>query len=104
LIVLTLHHSLFLLSTPTFHRVVPLLQTCSTYEFVYDHVYFWLHVYLLDLSSTYRENMQPLSFWICLTSLTMMFSSFIHLPLNDKIPSFFMAEYYLAIKYSTWNF
>jgi hypothetical protein len=37
-------------SFPEFHRVVPLLQTCSTYEFVYDNaclVYmfiFWIYL------------------------------------------------------------
>jgi hypothetical protein len=36
---------------PSFHRV-PLLQTCSTYEFLYDHVYFCVCAYLLDLSFT----------------------------------------------------
>jgi hypothetical protein len=39
-------------SFPEFHRVVPLLKTCSTSEFVYDHVWFCVCVYFLDLSST----------------------------------------------------
>jgi hypothetical protein len=58
-------------SFPEFHRVVPLLQTCSTYEIVHD--YFYVYVYLLDLSSTpcMRENMRLLSFWVWLTSLNM---------------------------------
>jgi hypothetical protein len=38
-------------SFPEFHRVVPLLQSCSTFEFVYDHAGFCVYVYLLDLSS-----------------------------------------------------
>jgi hypothetical protein len=33
-------------SFPKFHRVVPLLQTCSTSEFVYDHAWFCVYVYL----------------------------------------------------------
>jgi hypothetical protein len=28
-------------SFPEFHKVIPLLQKCSTYEFVCDHVWFW---------------------------------------------------------------
>jgi hypothetical protein len=40
-------------SFPEFHRVVPLLQTRSTSEFVYVHVCFCVYVYLLELSSTY---------------------------------------------------
>jgi hypothetical protein len=35
-------------SIPEFHRVVPLLLTCSSYEFVYTC--FCIYVYLLDLS------------------------------------------------------
>jgi hypothetical protein len=33
-------------SFPEFHGVVPLLRTCSTSEFVYDHVCFCVYVYL----------------------------------------------------------
>jgi hypothetical protein len=33
-------------SFPEFHRVVPLLQTCSTSEFIYDNAGFCLYVYL----------------------------------------------------------
>jgi hypothetical protein len=39
-----------------FHRVVPLLQTCSTYECVYDHVGFSVYFCLLDLPSMYKRN------------------------------------------------
>jgi hypothetical protein len=39
-----------------------ILQTCLTYKYVYDHACFCVHVYLLDLSSTYETNKQPLSF------------------------------------------
>jgi hypothetical protein len=39
-----------------------------------------------------RENMRPLVFWAWLTSLTMMFSSSIHVPTNDKISFFFVVE------------
>jgi hypothetical protein len=49
------------LSFPEFHRVVPLLQTCSTYTLVYDHVCPCVYLYLLDLPHM-SENMQPLSF------------------------------------------
>jgi hypothetical protein len=46
--ILMLHHSPFLSFLPQ----VPLLQTCSTYKFIYDHVCFYVYVVLLDLSST----------------------------------------------------
>jgi hypothetical protein len=46
----------FLSSFPEFHRVVPLLQTWSTYEFVYDHACLYVYAYLLDLSSSYERN------------------------------------------------
>jgi hypothetical protein len=36
---------------PKFNRVVPLFQTYSTYEFVYDHTCFCVYVYLLYLFS-----------------------------------------------------
>jgi hypothetical protein len=39
---------------PEFCRVVSLLQTCSTYAFVYDHTCFCVYVYLLDVSSMYE--------------------------------------------------
>jgi hypothetical protein len=41
-------------SFPKFHRIISLLQTCSTYAFVYDHTCFCVYVYLLDLSSIYE--------------------------------------------------
>jgi hypothetical protein len=43
-------------SFPEFHRVVPLLQTWSTYEFVYDHACFCVYVYLLYLSFMYKRK------------------------------------------------
>jgi hypothetical protein len=43
-----------------------------------------------------RENMQPLSFWTWLTSLNMIFSSSIHLPVSDKILFFFMIHIFLT--------
>jgi hypothetical protein len=43
-------------SFPKFHRVVPLLQICSTYEFVYCHACFYVYVCLLDLSSMYEKT------------------------------------------------
>jgi hypothetical protein len=36
-------------SFPKFHRVVPLLQTCFTYEFLSDHVCFGIYVYLFAI-------------------------------------------------------
>jgi hypothetical protein len=45
----------FFLSFPEFHRVVTLLQTCSTSEFVYDHVCF-VYVCLLELSFMYERR------------------------------------------------
>jgi hypothetical protein len=50
---------LILFSFPSFpksHRVVPLLQTCSTYEFIYAHICFCGYVYLLGLSSMYNRK------------------------------------------------
>jgi hypothetical protein len=47
-----------------------------------------------------RENIQLLVFWAWLTWLRTIFSSSIHLPANDKISFFFMAEEYsIAYKY-----
>jgi hypothetical protein len=57
------------LSFPKFHRVVPLSQEWSTYEFVYDQVCFCVYVYLLDLPFMYEGKHEPLSFWACFTSL-----------------------------------
>jgi hypothetical protein len=37
--------------SPKLHSIVPLLQTCSSYEFVYDHVCFCAYAYLWDISS-----------------------------------------------------
>jgi hypothetical protein len=47
---------------PEFPKLLPVLQTCSIYEFVYDHVCFCVYVSLLHLSSCVRENMRPLCF------------------------------------------
>jgi hypothetical protein len=58
-------------SSPEFHRIVPLLQTCSIFKCVYDifNIYTYIYnmclflyiiyticVYLLDLSSTYERK------------------------------------------------
>jgi hypothetical protein len=67
---------------PKFHRVVPLLQTCSTTEFVYDYACFCVYVYLWIYLQCIRENMHLLCFWSWLTSLNMMTSNCIHLPSN----------------------
>jgi hypothetical protein len=66
------------LSFPKFHRVVPLLQTCSTTEFVYDHACFCVYIYLRIYLPCMRENMHLLCFWSGL--LNMMSSNCIHLP------------------------
>jgi hypothetical protein len=47
--------------------------------------------FALDLKSTYKGDYMIFGLLI-LTLLRMMFSSFIHLPSNDKISFFFMAE------------
>jgi hypothetical protein len=59
-------------SFPKFHRVVPLLQTSSTFEFVYDHACFYMYIYLWICLPHMRENMHLLCFWSWLTSLTMI--------------------------------
>jgi hypothetical protein len=58
-------------SFPVFHRVVLLLQTCSTYEFVYDNGYFCEGLRNLDLThSLYRFGLPvynscfSFSFWV----------------------------------------
>jgi hypothetical protein len=50
-------------SFPEFHRVVPLLQTCSTTEFIHDHVWFCVYVYLWTYLPCMREKMHFLCFW-----------------------------------------
>jgi hypothetical protein len=72
----------FFLSFHEFHRVVPLLQTCSTFEFVYDHVCFCVYVYLWIYLPHMRENMRLLCFWSWLISFNMMSSNCIYLPSN----------------------
>jgi hypothetical protein len=71
-------------------RVFPLLQTCSTSEFVYNHTCFCICVYLWIYLPHMRENIQPLSFWAWLTSLNTMSSNCIHLPSNHMLTSFFV--------------
>jgi hypothetical protein len=61
-ILFTHYHSHFLSSFSKSHSRVLLLQTCSTSEFVYDHVWFSVYVYLLDLSSTYERKHVDLIF------------------------------------------
>jgi hypothetical protein len=63
-------------SFPEFHRVVPLLQICSTSEFVYDHACFCACVYLW----IYLLPMWLLCFWFWVASLNMMSSNCIRLP------------------------
>jgi hypothetical protein len=47
-----------------FHRIVPPLQTCSTYEFVYGHARFCEYAYPLDLSSTYERKYVTFVFFL----------------------------------------
>jgi hypothetical protein len=53
---LTLYHSFFLSLLPKFYRVVPQLQSCSIYTYVFDYVCFCVYICLLDLSSTYERK------------------------------------------------
>jgi hypothetical protein len=46
-----------------FHRVLPLLQICFIYKWIYDHVWFCVYIYLLDLYSTSERKHVTLSFW-----------------------------------------
>jgi hypothetical protein len=45
-------------SFPKFPRIVPLLQTCSTFQFVYDYACFYVYVYLWIYLPQMRENIQ----------------------------------------------
>jgi hypothetical protein len=65
-------------SFPEFHRVVPLLQTCSNSEFVYNHACFCVYVYLWIYLPCTKENIWLLCFWSWLTSLNMMSSNCIY--------------------------
>jgi hypothetical protein len=78
-------------SFPEFHRAVPLLQTCSTSEFVYDHACFCVYVYFWIYLSCMRESMHLLCLWPWLTLLNMMSSNCIHLPSNP-MSLFLVAE------------
>jgi hypothetical protein len=66
LVLLTLYHSPSFHFFPKFYRVVPLLQTCSIYKVVYDHVCFCVCVYFWICLPPMRENMWHLSFWALL--------------------------------------
>jgi hypothetical protein len=64
--------SVILFSFPSFpesNRVVPLLWTCSTYEFVYDHACFCVYVRLWIYLPHMREIMWTLCFWAWLNFL-----------------------------------
>jgi hypothetical protein len=75
----------FFLAFPEFHRVVILLQACSTI----DHVWFCVYVYLWIYLPHMRENMHLLCFWSWLTLLNMISSNCIQLPSNPM--SLFLA-------------
>jgi hypothetical protein len=84
--------STFSFSFPSFsefHRVVTLLQTWSTVEFVY--VWFCVYVYFWTYLPHMRENMRLLYFWSWLTSLNMM-SSNCSICLSNPMSLFLMAE------------
>jgi hypothetical protein len=81
-------------SFPEFHSVVPLLQTCSLYTFVYGTwscLVFYMFILCLYLPHM-RENTWPLSFWTWLISLNIMSSNCIHLASNHMVSFFFMAD------------
>jgi hypothetical protein len=88
-------------SFPEFHSIVPLLQTCFMYEFVFDHSCF-VHIFIFWIYFPHmRENMQPLSFWAWLPSLNMMSSNCIHLPSNYML-SLWLSKISLCI-YTTFS-
>jgi hypothetical protein len=62
MILLMLYHSLFLFLLSKFHRIVPLLQTCSTSKFVYGHVWFLCVFIFWIYLPCMRGNKRPLSF------------------------------------------
>jgi hypothetical protein len=68
--------SFFFSSFPKFHRVVPLLQTCSTSEFVYDHTCFCVYVYL----------------WIYLPCMRKKHAAFVFLSLASSISFHFLTS------------
>jgi hypothetical protein len=96
MIVLMLYILFSFPSFSEFHRVISVLQTCSTSEFVYDRACFCVYVYLWICLSGMRENMQLLCFWSWLASLNMMSSNCIHLPSNH-MSLFLMAEQYSTV-------
>jgi hypothetical protein len=49
-----------------------------------------------------KEDMQPLDFWVLKTSLKIMLSISIHLPVNDKIS--FFCGYIKSISYKYFIF
>jgi hypothetical protein len=72
-------------SFPKFHTVVPLLQTCSTPEFVHDHVWFCVYVFLWIYLPPISENTQLVCFWSWLTSFNMMSSNCIHFTFKPHV-------------------
>jgi hypothetical protein len=66
-------------TSPTFPCMICMYNIASIYLY-------WVYIPHM------RENMRPLAFWTWLTSLKMMLSGSIHLPADNKISSFFMAE------------
>jgi hypothetical protein len=80
-------------SFPEFHRIVPLLQTCSTYVFIYDHACVCAYMFVFWICLPHmRGIMEPLSFWTWFTSLNMMSFNSIHLPSIHMLLFFLMAE------------
>jgi hypothetical protein len=75
----------FFPSFPKFHRVVPLLQTCSTFEFINDHAFFVYMLIFWMYLPYMKENIWFLFFWDWITSLNMMSSNCIHLSSNHVI-------------------
>jgi hypothetical protein len=81
--------------SPSFSSSPPSIVSSSTHIigsmfciYTYDNA--WIHIWIW--LSHMRENIWPLSFWTWLTTYNLMFSSFIHLPDDDKISFFLIAE------------
>jgi hypothetical protein len=74
------------------HRIVLLLQTCSTYKCVYDHVYFWYIFILWIYLPNMKENMWTFSFSTWFISLNIISSCWIHSPSNYMVSFSLMTE------------
>jgi hypothetical protein len=73
----------FLLLHYLSHMWTPFGMTCFSLYSLYLYLVYIPHM---------RESIGSLAFWTWLTSHKIMFSSFIHLPANNEISFFFMAD------------